>query len=51
MKNASEKKKRDVMAKAQKVANKRPSKTDPMGSYTGLPANQAEVPVQDADDL
>ncbi len=51
MKKASEKKKREVMAKAQKVANKRPSKTDPMGSYTGFPANQAEVPVQDADDL
>ena len=24
---------------------------DPMGSYTGLPADPYEVPVQDADDL
>ena len=24
---------------------------DPFGSYTGLPANQWEKPVQDADDL
>lgn len=26
-------------------------KTDPMGSYTGRPANPYEKPVQDADDL
>ncbi len=25
--------------------------TDPMGSYTGRPANPDEKPVQDADDL
>ena len=25
--------------------------TDPMGSYTGRPADPKEVPVQDADDL
>lgn len=25
--------------------------TDPQGSYTGVPANQNETPVQDADDL
>ncbi len=25
--------------------------TDPQGSYTGVPADQNEVPVQDADDL
>ena len=25
--------------------------SDPEGSYTGLPKDQSEVPVQDADDL
>ncbi len=25
--------------------------TDPMGSYTGIPADKGEIPVQDADDL
>lgn len=25
--------------------------TDPLGSYTGLPENNREVPTQDADDL
>ena len=24
---------------------------DPLGSYTGIPADPAEIPVQDADDL
>ena len=28
-----------------------PSDTDVNGSYTGLPKNKREVPVQDADDL
>lgn len=28
-----------------------PSKTDPLGSYTGRPEDPGEVPVQDADDL
>ena len=27
------------------------SKTDPLGSYTGVPENPYEEPVQDADDL
>ena len=27
------------------------SKTDINGSYTGIPKNKREVPVQDADDL
>ena len=27
------------------------SKTDPNGSYTGVPLNPMEIPVQDADDL
>ena len=25
--------------------------TDPMGSYTGVPAEKGDIPVQDADDL
>ncbi|RKJ60057.1 hypothetical protein D7Y09_17885 [bacterium 1XD42-1] len=29
----------------------RPSHTDPNGSWTGVPENPMEVPVQDADDL
>lgn len=28
-----------------------PSKTDPQGSWTGRPADEDDVPVQDADDL
>ncbi len=28
-----------------------PVVTDPMGSYTGVPENPYETPVQDADDL
>ncbi len=28
-----------------------PSKTDVNGSYTGMPKNKNELPVQDADDL
>jgi hypothetical protein len=28
-----------------------PSPSDPLGSWTGKPANPKEVPVQDADDL
>lgn len=27
------------------------SETDPLGSYTGCPLEEGEVPVQDADDL
>jgi len=27
------------------------SNTDPQGSYTGMPVNRNEKPVQDADDL
>lgn len=29
----------------------KPSNTDVNGSYTGLPQNKKEVPVQDVDDL
>ena len=28
-----------------------PSETDPLGMYTGVPADRGEKPVQDADDL
>jgi len=28
-----------------------PAKNDPFGSYTGVPVNQDETPVQDSDDL
>ncbi len=30
---------------------KKPIQADPQGSYTGVPADKYEVPVQDADDL
>jgi len=36
---------------AEAAADRRPSKTDPQGSWTGLPADPEEEPVQDADDL
>lgn len=29
----------------------KPSKTDPFGSYTGVPFDKNEEPIQDADDL
>ena len=28
-----------------------PSKTDPLGSWTGIPTDEDDLPVQDADDL
>ena len=28
-----------------------PSQNDPMGSYTGVPLDEGEIPTQDADDL
>lgn len=33
------------------IVNMPPSETDPNGSYTGRPADENAVPVQDADDL
>ena len=33
------------------LVNRLPSNEDPNGSYTGLPLNETEKPVQDADDL
>lgn len=35
----------------QSIINKKPSKTDPYGSYTGIPIEKGEKPIQDADDL
>ena len=51
MKKADAKKKRKIMNKVEEVIDNTPSKTDPLGSYTGLPVNPDERPVQDADDL
>ena len=39
------------MNKVEEVIETTPSKTDPLGSYTGIPTNPDEKPVQDADDL
>ena len=42
------------MKKQTKVKNMSqipPSDTDPQGSYTGRPADEDDIPVQDADDL
>ena len=33
------------------IINMPPSDTDPMGSYTGVPLDERETPVQDVDDL
>ncbi len=33
------------------IMNEGPSGTDPLGSWTGKPSDEYEVPVQDADDL
>lgn len=42
----------DVMSKPRRIIGMMPSDgTDPNGSYTGVPENRYEKPVQDADDL
>jgi len=50
-----ETKKKKVMEKAKEVCrsyvDKDSFRTDPNGSYTGRPADEKEIPVQDADDL
>lgn len=33
------------------IVNQPPSECDPQGSYTGIPLDDSERPVQDADDL
>ena len=35
----------------QPLADLQAKKTDPQGSWTGVPENRCEEPVQDADDL
>ena len=35
----------------EQIVNTPPSFTDPQGSWTGLPMNEHEIPVQDVDDL
>lgn len=40
------------MKRKEKTPNSlEPSPLDPQGSYTGVPMNPGEIPVQDADDL
>ncbi|HOV40435.1 MAG TPA: hypothetical protein PLM59_01470 [Oscillospiraceae bacterium] len=47
-----EKKNQQKASKNKKDAFKtKASRSDPDGSYTGVPLNSAEKPVQDADDL
>lgn len=45
------KEKKDPMETAMALTQYQERAADPQGSYTGTPANPAEVPVQDADDL
>ncbi len=33
------------------VTDTHPSKTDPLGMYTGMPKDPYDIPVQDVDDL
>lgn len=40
-----------VMAKPLEIVSLKNSQTDPQGSYTGIPLNPYDTPVQDADDL
>ncbi|TCL44468.1 MULTISPECIES: hypothetical protein [Oscillospiraceae] len=57
MKQADKQNKKNAGAHAQptrqalRLTNLSDERTDPLGSYTGQPANPNEVPVQDADDL
>ena len=45
------KRKKDRADAVQRIMDTPPSFTDPQGSWTGLPMNELDVPVQDADDL
>ena len=56
MKREKKEKKREklqkkVMAKPLEMASMKDSESDPQGSYTGIPLNPYDTPVQDADDL
>lgn len=37
--------------KDKETLKQKPSKTDPLGSYTGVPKDPEDTPTQDADDL
>lgn len=39
------------MKKKKRITNEPSIYTDPQGSWTGKPADETELPVQDADDL
>ena len=45
------KQKKDRADAVQRIMATPPSFPDPHGSWTGLPADEHETPVQDADDL
>ena len=45
------KRKKDRADAVQKIMDTPPSFTDPQGSWTGVPLDPCEEPVQDADDL
>ena len=51
--NKSKERKLKKQSKTSDDRQKNPhvSKTDPLGSYTGVPKNPKETPTQDADDL
>ncbi len=40
-----------IMEKPMKIISFEAAKTDPNGSYTGVPINPYEKPIQDVDDL
>ena len=42
---------KDVMAKPLEIVSMKETQTDPNGSWTGVPQNPYDKPVQDADDL
>ncbi len=42
---------KDMSEKVKRVMETKPAKNDPNGSYTGVPIDKGETPVQDADDL
>lgn len=46
-----EKKQDEVMKKSREIISMKSFATDPNGSYTGVPEDYGERPVQDADDL
>lgn len=46
-----EKKQDEVMKKPREIISMKSTATDPFGSYTGIPEEKGEIPVQDADDL